>query len=98
MSEPPPPRRPPRSREKRQALREELYERLEKGDIDLASAVRLMRRVTGHSQARYAHLVGVSPRILIELERGLGNPTMKTIEKIVAPFGLELALRKKPRR
>jgi DNA-binding XRE family transcriptional regulator len=86
-----------RSKERRSALRDELYERITRGDISIADAVKVMRKIAGRSQADYARLVGVSPRILIELERGIGNPTLKTLAKILAPFDLEVGLRRRPK-
>lgn len=59
-----------------------------------SSAVKMMRKIAGRSQADYARLVGVSPRVLIELERGIGNPTVKTLQKLLAPFDLELTVRR----
>lgn len=90
----PPANRPARSTEKRALLRTELYARADRGDLDLREAVRMMRKIAGRSQAEYARLVGVSPRVLIEFERGIGNPTLKTVEKLLAPFALELTLRR----
>ena len=87
----------PEAKERRNELREQLYDRIARGDISLPDAVRLMRKIAGRTQIEYARAVGVSPRILIELERGLGNPTLKTLEKILAPFGLEVGVRRKPR-
>jgi DNA-binding XRE family transcriptional regulator len=83
------------SKESRAALRTELYARIERGDIELREALKMMRKVAGRSQASYAQLVGVSARVLIEFERGVGNPTLKTIEKMLAPFGLEVTLRRR---
>ena len=82
---------------KRQTLRRELYERVGRGDITIIEAVKMMRKIADRTQIEYAHDVGVSPRVVIELERGIGNPTMKTLAKIFAPFGLELGLRRRPR-
>lgn len=83
------------SKEKRAELRTELYAMADRGELDLRDALRRMRKIAGRSQADYAKLVGVSPRVLIEFERGIGNPTLKTIEKMLAPFGLELTLRRR---
>jgi len=83
------------SNEKRAALRAELYARTERGDLELREAVKMMRKIAGRSQAEYARLVGVSPRVLIEFERGMGNPTLKTLAKLLAPLGLEVTLRRK---
>jgi DNA-binding XRE family transcriptional regulator len=82
--------------ERRSALREELYERTARGDLTLVEAVKMMRKIAGRSQAEYAKLVGVSPRVLIEFERGIGNPTVKTLQKMLAPFGLDLTVRRRP--
>ncbi len=86
-----------KSKERRTALRDELYARIARGDISLVDAVKTMRKIAGRSQADYARLVGISPRILIELERGIGNPTMKTLAKILAPFDLEVSVRRRPK-
>lgn len=85
-------------KERRRALRDELYARVERGDIALVEAVRLMRKIADKTQAEYAELVGVSPRVLMELERGVGNPTLKTLAKLLAPFDLEVTVRRRPRR
>jgi DNA-binding XRE family transcriptional regulator len=83
------------SKEQRTKLRAELYARTDAGDLDLREAIKMMRKIAGRSQAEYARLVGVSPRVLIEFERGIGNPTLKTVEKLLAPFALELTVRRK---
>ena len=83
------------SKERRAALRTELFERVDRGDVALREAVRTMRKVTGRTQSEYAALVGVAPRVLIDFERGAGNPTLATLEKLLAPFGLELTVRRR---
>jgi putative transcriptional regulator len=72
--------------------RVELLQELEKGRMELPETIRRMRAVTGLTQFEYAGLVKVAPRVLIDLERGVGNPTIDTVRKIVRPFGLELRL------
>jgi transcriptional regulator with XRE-family HTH domain len=84
-----------RSTVRREAAREELYRRVKLGDLDLAEAVRLMRRIAGKTQAEYAKLVGVSPRVLIDFERGVGNPTVRTLRRMLEPFGLDLTVRRR---
>ena len=77
-------------------LRHDFYKDLEEGNLgSLSNTIRKMRKVTGLTQPEYARLVGISPRVLIDLERGVGNPTLKTLEKIASPFGLRIALTKK---
>jgi len=81
-------------KQRRAALRDELNARVDAGALALVEAVKRMRKIAGRSQAAYARLVGVSPRVLIEFERGVGNPTVKTLQKLLAPFGLELTVRR----
>jgi transcriptional regulator with XRE-family HTH domain len=83
-------------KEERIALRTQLYDRAKRADLGLVEAVRMMRKIAGKTQAEYATLVGVSPRVLIDFERGVGNPTVKTLEKILAPFNLEITVRRRP--
>jgi transcriptional regulator with XRE-family HTH domain len=82
-------------KEDRAALRTELYERAESEGIGLVEALRMMRKIAKKTQAEYAKMVGVSPRVLIDFERGAGNPTVKTLEKMLAPFNLELTVRRR---
>lgn len=70
------------------AARIALYDDLEAGRIDMAEAIRRARRIIGMSQTQYAELVGVAPRALMEFERRRGNPTLKTLRRVGAPFGL----------
>ena len=86
------------TKERRAAMRRELYELAAAGALDLRDALRRMRKIAGRTQIEYARLVGVTPRVLIEFERGIGNPTLRTLEKLFAPFSLELTLRVRERR
>ena len=83
-------------KEDRATLRTQLYERSKSADLGLVEAVKMMRKIAGKTQAEYATLVGVSPRVLIDFERGVGNPTVKTLEKMLGPFHLELTVRRRP--
>jgi len=88
-------KRPDSDRAARRAtLRQELYALVERGEIGLVDAVRMMRKIADKTQAEYAKLVGVSPRVLIDFERGVGNPTLRSIEKMLRPFGLDLSVRR----
>lgn len=80
---------------RRAQLRQELYALAEQGQLGVADAVRMMRKIADESQAEYAKLVGVSPRVLIDFERGVGNPTWRSIAKMLRPFGLELSVRRR---
>ena len=69
------------------------YADIEAGKLSLRDTLRGMRKIAGMTQIEYAKFVGVAPRIIIDLERGVGNPTLKTIEKITKPFRLKVCLR-----
>ena len=79
---------------RRAALRQEFHALVERGELGLVDAVRRMRKIADKTQAEYAKLVGVSPRVLIDFERGVGNPTLRSIEKMLRPFGLQLSVRR----
>ncbi|RLQ22009.1 helix-turn-helix domain-containing protein [Seongchinamella sediminis] len=71
-------------------LKIELKRDIEEGRVTIAEATRRMRKIVGMNQKDYAKKVaGVSPRILMNIERGQGNPTIETLNKIGRPFGYE---------
>lgn len=64
---------------------------IEAGEITIGQAVRRMRKISGMSQKAYAQkIVGVSPRVLVEIERDVANPTVETLNKIGRPFGYKV--------
>ena len=66
----------------------ELIDAIENHELALGEAVRRMRKISGMNQKAYAErIIGISPRILAEIERDEGNPTMETLNKIGRPFG-----------
>ena len=74
--------------------RRELFDAIGRGELSVAQAAKALRRTTGKTQREYAALIGISPRILMQIEQGRGNPTLKSITKVIAPFGLDLSLRR----
>jgi putative transcriptional regulator len=72
------------------AAREQFYEQLAKKNLTLAETVKSMRAIVGITQPEYAKFVGIAPRIIIDLERGVGNPTLETLIKIGKPFRLNI--------
>ncbi len=73
----------------------EFYKALSEGTLDLRNCLKMMRKIAKKTQTEYAEMIGIAPRIIIDLERGVGNPTLKTLEKIGKPFGLTVMLVKK---
>jgi DNA-binding XRE family transcriptional regulator len=74
--------------ERRAALRQSLRE----GRLSVGEAVREMRRLTGLTQKEYAeNVVGVFPRVLMDIERGTANPTLETLERLAKPWGWKVS-------
>jgi DNA-binding XRE family transcriptional regulator len=72
-------------------LKMELQYQLSQGQLTLGEATRKMRNITGLNQKEYANKVlGIAPRILMDLELGRGNPTLTTLNKIARPFGYQI--------
>ncbi len=72
------------------AAREKFYEQLTNKKLSLAETVKTMRAIIGMTQPEFAKFVGIAPRIIIDLERGVGNPTLATLRKIGKPFRLNI--------
>lgn len=87
---------PRRSKQKRTAeeIRKEkemLYADLEMGRLTLGQATRRMRMIVGLTQVEYAEKVlKIYPRVLMEIEKDRGNPTLETLYKIGRSFGLKV--------
>jgi DNA-binding XRE family transcriptional regulator len=87
-----------RTTEEIRAEKEALYADIETGGLSLGEATRRMRKIVGMTQTEYAEkVVKIFPRVLMEIERDRGNPTLETLEKIAAPFGLTLRFVRKQR-
>ena len=84
--------------EEMRAMKLDFYKKIDEGAIDIRSASKLMRKIVGLNQHEYAEkILKISPRVLIDFERGVGNPTLKTLQRIASPFGLEVGFVKKKR-
>lgn len=94
---------PPRLKSKRTAEevrkeKESLYADIEAGMLTLGQATRRMRKIVNMTQTEYAvKVLKIYPRVLMEIERDRGNPTLETLQKIAAPFGLIVRFAEKPR-
>lgn len=87
-----------RSAEEIRKEKEALYADLDQGLLTVGQASRRMRKIAGMTQTEYAEkILKIYPRVLMEVERDRGNPTLETLEKIARPFGLKVGfLVKKP--
>lgn len=79
-------------------LRQELFDDIEAGNIGLAEATRKMRRILGMNRKEYAEKVlKIGFETLQDVETGKGNPTLKTLRAIGAPWGLDIGFVRKRR-
>jgi len=77
-----------KTREDTTLAKQRLRASIDKGEISISQAVRDMRKISGMNQKDYANkIIGISPRVLAEIERGVANPTIETLNKIGRPFG-----------
>lgn len=71
-------------------LRQDFYSDIEAGKLSLSDALKQMRKIAGMTQTEYAQLIGITPRVLMDIEREKGNPRLDTLNKLGKPFGLKL--------
>lgn len=58
--------------------------------MDLATSISARRKNLGISQNDLAEMSGVSLATIKNIERGKGNPSFETVEKILAVLGMEI--------
>lgn len=75
-------------------VRVEFYEALDRGDLSLCQALRQMRKLAGMTQPEFAEHRGVSVKVIREIEREIGNPTLRTLNEIGKIFGLEVGFKR----
>jgi transcriptional regulator with XRE-family HTH domain len=61
--------------------------------MNLREVVKNRRGVLGLSQLDLAEMAGISLATVKDIERGAGNPSMKTVAKILEVLGLEMEFR-----
>lgn len=79
-----------RTEEELAQLRRTLATRLATEQPPLPVAARWVREALGLSQEAFGRLVGLSKPQVAKLEKGEGNPTLKTLQAIGRPFRLQL--------
>ena len=78
---------------KKKNIREQrkiLSQQIGTSPLSLAAQIKSMRKIVGKTQIEYAQWIGIAPRIIMDIERGVANPTQSTLQKIGAPFGLDV--------
>lgn len=81
-----------KDKDKRQKIRLDLYQKLDHEGVYLPRAIKELRKFLGMSQSEFAKLVGQSLSTLRKVEQANGNVTMKSIQKILQKFSLELVV------
>ncbi len=77
----------------REALRDDILNKLNANEITLGEAVAQFRSaLTGLTQAKYAELIKISRRSLQNIESDSGNPSIQTINKVIKPMGMKLGI------
>lgn len=85
------PRKKPIDKDLARQLRNELYDAVNRGELSLQDTVKRMRKISRLTQTEFAEHRGVSAKVIKEIERGIGNPTINTLNRIGRFFGLEVA-------
>jgi DNA-binding XRE family transcriptional regulator len=73
-------------------LRDTLASLVPEARADIAVLVKTMRLAARRSQAEYARLCGVAPRVLAQIEAGRCNVQVATLEKLLRPFGYRVGV------
>lgn len=81
-----------------QQLRVEFYENVDQNRLTPREAVRQFRIMVGKTQEEFADFAGVSLKSLRDLEQGIGNQTLKTVEKLLYGSGLKLTVGRRSER
>ena len=63
--------------------------------MDIPTILKERRAMLNVSQQELSEMAGVSLATIKDLERGVGNPSLKTLERIAVVLGLELTLTRK---
>ena len=61
-------------------------------ETPIGERIRERRKALGVSQRDLSELAGVSLHTLSDIESGKGNPTLATLEAILAPLGMVLSI------
>ena len=81
------------SMDARALLIDSVQQEIADGSLEIGAAVRRLR-VEGASlhQSQFAKMCKISVRTLIQIEQGEGNPTLKSLNAVLRPFGLKMGV------
>lgn len=79
--------------EERTQLIESIQAALADGTLPISEAVRRLRtEVTGLHQSQFAKMCKISVRTLVHIEHGEGNQTLKSLNAVFRPFGMQMGV------
>ncbi len=76
--------------ERVEELRGKLFQGVISNEISIAEAVKLMHLISPLTQPEFAKYSGISLQSLKQVIAGKGNPTVDTLNKIAAVYGLQV--------
>ena len=83
----------------RQAKIQSIEDDLAQGKITLGEAVKRFRvEITQLQPTQYARMCKISVRTLIQIEHDEGNPTLKSLNAVFKPFGLQMGVVRRSRK
>ena len=72
---------------------ESIEQGLSDGSLEIGDPVRRLRtEVTGLHQSQFAQMCKISVRTLVHIEHGEGNQTLKSLNAVFRPFGLQMGV------
>lgn len=72
---------------------ESIEQGLSDGSLEIGDATRRLRtEVTGLHQSQFAQMCKISVRTLVHIEHGEGNQTLKSLNAVFRPFGLQMGV------
>ncbi|NNA94225.1 helix-turn-helix domain-containing protein [Pseudomonas gessardii] len=81
------------SMDTRALLIQSVEQGLAEGTLQIGEAVRRLRvEVTGLHQSQFARMCKISLRTLVHIEHGEGNQTLKSLNAVFQPFGLQMGV------
>ncbi|CAM2870850.1 MULTISPECIES: helix-turn-helix domain-containing protein [Pseudomonas] len=81
------------SMDTRALLIQSVEQGLAEGTLQIGEAVRRLRvEVTGLHQSQFARMCKISLRTLVHIEHGEGNQTLKSLNAVFRPFGLQMGV------
>lgn len=82
----------------RALLIESVQQGIADGTLQIGEAVKRLRvEGAGMHQTQYARMCKISVRTLIQIEQGEGNPTLKSLNALFRPFGLQMGVVRRQR-